>query len=108
MFSFTAMCSLGSLALGFAAWIFPVMGILRAQKDKRWQHLSLVSMALCAFSLQLQLECAANWARGEDVPALLDCCNAQAFAGRVLLAVALALNLTAFLAAQRAPGEGRP
>lgn len=99
MISFTAMCSLGSLTLGVVALVLPVLGLIRAQKGKAWQRYSVLSMVFCAAALQLQLECAANWVRGEDISALLDCVNAQAFAGRMLLFAALGLNALAALAA---------
>jgi len=98
MFNFTSFCMLGSLFLGFVAWLLPVVGYVWAHRGKRWRRYSAASFVLCAASLQLQLEAAANWARGEDVVALLDCCHAQAVAGRLMLAVAIVLNLMLVLA----------
>ncbi|MBQ7860297.1 MAG: hypothetical protein IJ347_09230 [Faecalibacterium sp.] len=92
MFGFTSFCMLGSLILGFAAWLLPVVGYVWAHRGRHWRRCSVASFVLCAASLQLQLEASANWARGEDVAALLDCCHAQAVAGRLMLAVALILN----------------
>lgn len=98
MLSFTSFCSIGSLCMGTAAWCCSVAALSRARKNAPWQGMTALGLGLAAVSLQLQLECAANWARGEDVAALLDCCGAQAFAGRVLLVVAVGLNLLAFSA----------
>lgn len=98
MFSFTSFCSISSLCLGVAAWYCSAAALSRARKNAPWQSMTALGLGLAAVSLQMQLECAANWARGEDVIALLDCCGAQAFAGRVLLAVTVGLNLLAFAA----------
>ena len=107
MFSFTALCTVDSLILGVIALALSAVSILRAQKGNRWQRYSLLSVVLCTAALQLQLECSANWARSGDVPALLDCCGAQAFAGRLLLSAVILLNVVAVLAADTAAVPGR-
>ena len=107
MFSFTVLCSVGSLTLGVIALALSAASILRAQKGNSWHRYSLLSVVLCAAALQLQLECSANWAHGEDVSALLDCCGAQAFAGRFLLSAVVLLNVVAVLAVDTAAVSGR-
>lgn len=105
MFSIIPFCTVGSLALGLTAWALPLIALGRKQRGMAWQPLSVFSMLLGALALQLQLEAAGSWARGEDVAALLDCCSAQAFAGRCLLFGVMLLNAVLWLSGKKRKGD---
>lgn len=80
---------LGSLILGFAAWVLPVVGMFRRKNFTGW------SFALCAASLYLQINQTNLLVNKGDWAAIVDTYPAILFAASVLLVVTVALNVAA-------------
>ena len=109
LFQLGSMLNLGSLALGLAAWLLPVMGMLsRTSSLAKTNALSVFSLSACALSLFLVVLYLGHLVRAEDWSALMDTVPAFKLSASVLLAVALPLNLLALLRRNRIkrPREG--
>ena len=87
----TMFTSLGSLALGLAAWAMPVAGLWRRRKGT-WAG-SALSWGCCAGALYLQVLYFGRLARTGDWSAVEDTAQAVVRVSTVLVAVTLLLNL---------------
>ena len=73
LFQLDSMLNLGSLALGLAAWLLPVMGMLsRTSSPARTNVLSVFSLSACALSLFLVVLYLGRLVQAEDWSALMD------------------------------------
>ena len=91
--------SIGSLALGFGAWIFGIYAI--CAKAPRSHASTVCSFSLCIISLLLQLFEVQNRVSIGDYAAIADTIGAMNIAAVALAFVAIALNVIAFLKAQK-------
>jgi cytochrome c oxidase subunit 4 len=92
--------NLGSLILGLAAWILPVINIFKYKKCDKWYVLSIISISFCALSIFFQLYYQNYLVKIDDLPALMDTIATSSFLSAVLLFVTIILNginLTIFL-----------
>ena len=98
--------NVGSLLLGLAAWILPIINLAKQNKaeNKNWIALAMISISACAVSLFLQILYGNHLVNIEDWSALMDTKTGVAIVSSVLLAVTLALN-TATLIAYRKSGS---
>ena len=102
LFQLDSMLNLGSLALGLAAWLLPVMGMLsRTSSPARTNALSVFSLSACALSLFLVVLYLGRLVQAEDWSALMDTVPAFRLSASVLLAVALPLNALALFCRNR-------
>ena len=91
----STMYSIGSLALGFGAWIFGIFAI-RAKMLRSYGN-TVCSFSLCAISLLLQLCAVHNRVNSGDYAAIEDTIGAVNVAAFALAFVTIALNIVAFL-----------
>lgn len=80
---------LGSLILGLAAWVLPVIGMFRRRNLTRW------SVSLCAAALYLQILQTNILVNKGDWAAIEDTYPAISFAASVLIIITAALNVAA-------------
>lgn len=88
-----AILNIGSLALGFAAWLLPGVGSGFFGRRRMTGLLHMLSFSACALALVLQLFYTRYLVRIEDWSALIDTAGAVAMAGTVLLVGTIASNL---------------
>ena len=86
--------NIASLFLGLAAWLLPILVILRR---KSLPGFSAASYALCCLSLLCQVLYTQHLVTIRDWSAVEDTHGAVVFCSLVLLAIAAMLNLVAFL-----------
>ena len=90
--------NLGSLILGFAAWVLPFLAV---KKKDQFGLCCLSSFACCILSLLFQLFEVKNRVNLEDWSALMDTMHAVILASVVLVVVMVVCNLSALLRAAR-------
>ena len=98
MFSIVSFYMLGSLLLGFAAWVLPLISLLR---KKRPGPFCAVSFGLCSISLLFQIFYTQHLVNIRDWAAIEDTHGAVSFAAVVMFSVTAVLQLLAFAAAKR-------
>ncbi len=86
--------NLGSLLLGLAAWILPVVNLMRFKNHnhRNWVALSITSISACAVSLCFQIFYNYHLVKIEDWSALMDTMGALVFVAATLLIVTIILN----------------
>ena len=95
----STMFSIGSLLLGFSAWIF---GIFAIRKKMPTSHVNtLCSFSLCVISILLQLFEVKNRVNLGDYAAIEDTIGAVNAAAVTLAFVTIVLNVVAFLKARK-------
>ena len=87
----TIFCNLGSVIVGLAAWIVPVVGINRKKRNPH--RLSVISFSLCAIALLLQLTEIKHRVMVGDWSALMDTVPAIRGAAAVLVLVTILINV---------------
>lgn len=92
------MLNIGSLLLGLAAWLLPLLAI---GKRDRFSFCCLGSFGCCILSLLLQLLEVNRRVGLEDWSALMDTMHAVTLAAMVMIVVMLTCNLTALLRTAR-------
>ena len=92
------MLNVGSLVLGFAAWLLPVLAI---GKRDRFSLCCLGSFGCCILSLLLQLFDVTRRVNLEDWSALMDTMHAVVLAAVIMVAVMVICNLFALLRSTR-------
>ena len=87
--------NLGSLLLGLIAWIFPVVNLVKYNKNdnSNWITLSIMSISACSISLYFQILYNNYKVMIADWSALMDTTNAVAFVAAVLLVGTIVLNM---------------
>ncbi len=90
----SGLLNLGSLIFGLAAWILPILSLMRQNKvlREKWAILSTTSVGACALSLCLQIFELNHRIKIQDWAALLDTSQAVAAVSVLLLAVTIILN----------------
>jgi len=96
--------NIGSLLLGLAAWILPLIYILARPiaTDRLRIAVPSISLAACSAALVLQIVYQNYLVRTEDWSALMDTSGSLVFISSVLLAGTVVLNAIAF---RRAVGQ---
>ncbi len=91
--------NVGSLILGFIAWILPVVNLMQRHKtdNGNWAILTAASITACAVSLCLQLFYTNHLVTIEDWSALMDTSGAVASVATFLLVVTIILNVISFI-----------
>ncbi len=86
--------NLGSLVLGLAAWILPVVNLMQHNKadHRNWVVFSVASVSACAISLCMQIFYTNHLVKIEDWSALMDTSQAVALIAALLLVVTIILN----------------
>ena len=92
------MFNIGSLILGLAAWLLPVLAI---GKRDRFSLCCLGSFGCCILSLLLQLFEVTRRVNLEDWSALMDTMHAVVLAAVIMVAVMVICNLFALLRSTR-------
>lgn len=82
--------NIGSLALGFAAWILGIIGICSKKKAPVYQ---LSSFTCCCAAMFLQFQEIKKLMRIDDWIAVDDTINARCLAAGVLITITVLLNL---------------
>lgn len=82
---------LGSLILGFIAWILPIMKFNRI-KNMNWAVRSILSISACAISLSFQIIYNNHIVQLGDWSALMDTTGTSTSLSIVLLVVTIILN----------------
>ena len=95
----STMFSIGSLVLGFSAWIFGIFAI-RTQTPRSYAN-TVCSFSLCVMSVILQLFEVQNRVNIGDYAAIEDTIGAINFAAIALAFITIVLNLIAFLKARK-------
>lgn len=95
----STMLSIGSLALGFGAWIFGIFAI--RTKTPRSHTNTICSFNLCIIALLLQLFEVQNRVNIGDYAAVEDTIGAVNAAAVALAVVTIVLNIVAFLKARK-------
>lgn len=87
--------NLGSILLGLAAWIFPIVNLVKRNKaeNRNWVAYLLVSISACAISLFMQIAYQDYLVKIEDWSALMDTSSALVFVSVILLSITLMLNI---------------
>ena len=96
----STMFSIGSLVLGFSAWILGILAITRPKAYSSYAN-TLFSFSLCAISLLLQLFEVQNRVNIGGYAALEDTIGAVNVAAVVLVFVTIGLNIVAFIKARK-------
>ena len=96
----STMFSIGSLVLGFSAWILGILAITRLKAYFSYAN-TLFSFSLCAVSLLLQLFEVQNRVSIGDYAAIEDTIGAVNIAAVVLVFVTIGLNTVAFIKARK-------
>lgn len=92
--------NVGSLILGLAAWIIPIINLAgdKKQRNMKWIALSIISFSACTIAICLQIFYNLYLVKIEDWAALMDTMRGVAVASTVLVIVTILLNaLTLFL-----------
>ena len=92
--------SIGSLVLGFSAWLLGVLAITRTKAYFAYAN-TLCSFSLCAISFLLQLFEVQNRVSIGDYAAIEDTIGAVNIAAVVLVFVTIGLNTVAFIKARK-------
>ncbi|WP_217587517.1 hypothetical protein [Lentibacillus saliphilus] len=87
--------NIGSLILGLAAWITPIVSLLRnkQQTNNKLVTFSIISFSACSIAICLQIFYNLHLVRIEDWAALMDTIGAVAFVSTVLVIVTILLNV---------------
>ena len=94
-----AWLNIGSLLLGLAAWVLPVINLARYNKakHKNWVILLFVSMCACTVSILLQITYQKHLVQIEDWSAIMDTIWGVLFVSMVLAVVTITLNLVTII-----------
>lgn len=83
----------GSLVLGLAAWILPIVNLVKRNKNhKNWTLYSILSISACAMSLFFQIAYHNYLVRIGDWAALMDTSGAVVWLSFILTLVTILLN----------------
>lgn len=82
--------NVGSLLLGLLAWMLPLVGFVKKQRNV--QTLAVMSMGACALSLSFQIFYHYHLVQIGDWSAIMDITGSTAFASGVLIIVTIFLN----------------
>lgn len=87
--------NIASLVFGLIAWLFPVMNLLRKNKQAHlnWIVFSMVSLSACAVALCLQIAEIYYRVKIEDFSALMDIMGMLVVVSAILLIVTIVLNV---------------
>lgn len=92
--STSVLLSLGSLLLGFIAWIVPIMAIKRSMKDeKKCYNSIIISFGACIASLCLQFFEIDHRVEIEDLSAIMDTIGTLKWVAVMLAVITLLLNI---------------
>lgn len=102
--------NLGSLILGLAAWMLPVVNLMQHNKAnfRNWVVFSVASVSACAISLCMQIFYTNHLVNLADWSALMDISQTVALVAALLLTLTIILNaITLFVYTKTKNGRNK-